>query len=185
MYQIKFLVEVISLTYECKQSHRFFFAHEASASVGFPRVARIMTLRDLFDTVRSLHTIIDGPIGGTDTTTNSPPPSSTNMESPPLSMELIMPIDRWTKMSNRERNHFLDQFYPIKAKYRMHREADENCANFELDLYKCQKDGRIKWNNVWDKSKPLKERLDACALYEEKLHKCVEFSLVRILYFWL
>jgi hypothetical protein len=99
---------------------------------------------------------------------------------PTNTMEDVLPLETWKGMSLYDRHLFLDQFYTIRDKYRMEREARELCALEEMTTWTClQEQAERRWRNMFDRKKTWTERMNPCDELQAELTRCVEVMTVR------
>ena len=92
-------------------------------------------------------------------------------------MEQVLPLATWKTMRQDEREQFLDQFYPIRDRFRIIRETDEQCASEALALFMCRKEeNSSRWQSMkrmWDTNKTWEERMEPCAGLMREQKRCL------------
>ena len=97
-----------------------------------------------------------------------------------LTMDSILSLDTWRHMLPAERHQFLDQFYSIREKFSMERDAQERCAKEELDLFRCTS-AKSMFSSFFDRTAgSLSERVDPCLQLRHECRRCVEMMMVMI-----
>lgn len=139
--------------------------------IGYMIFSAIKRLRSVAEKIPGSDTEQDS---STSSQQDTPTKIQENLSKHSNPMEQVMPLDKWKSLTMHEREQFLDQFYNIRDRYRLEREADEQCASDTLALFKCKKSFEFSFN-VWrwtDRSLSFQEKVDPCLKFSESEKRC-------------